>query len=827
VLFGSESLAYYLVGLFDRPHESVRMESAIAKFVCSEDLHEFLTLVERAFGPSGQTEKYLLEKARRDSRILTIYEGTNEVQRFLIIKDLIALAADWPELSGEPGDAGAAALLSWKNKLRTKVKEAALLLGDAAWADAMLQPALFPLAEMAGETLKLECIQYRMTWLMGHEQALSAASPDYVASMRKAGERAAERALSRLTELDKKIAAAWELVKEDLAMPEVRAADALLDRLSEKSALAAFSSGSVLAGIRILAIVRPAADLAPIPRIADGALRELVWQPDPCDLSGLAQVLSLKERSGSHVTVDALMPGGPEHEAILRTAAGTRADGLHRLSPDPAAGAQSFFKTVKSLEALYPYDLIVIGADCMNGDQSLGAYLAGALKRVHYRREHIIAKADHTGLEHIALPAVVSVTGAAREEEMPMPQAIESGYAKIRVMDTAQPDSKQPRFALPEGKETETTTITDTAGAAGFLKLYAASASASLAQAYAGDVPKGALPEGDAVWALLDPQQPRSNVAVLRACTHVASLLKREAHAILCAPRDSWPQLLGLAKANGCKQAFCVDTQKGRLSKVGKRTVVRSVLKNADRAIILAGSEWISTFAYEAGESETAEKGFLLSSGVTDIVARDGGLVLSAPAYNNKLIRKEQFGNGSLLATIAAEAEFPVPALSDAFSAATLDLALSADWIMPLPPLAAPTLAGADVIIDLGYGIRNETGMKLALELEETLEGMGLAPLFGATRKVTQDLKLQPLEAQIGQTGVRVNPKLVIALGISGAPQHIDYLGTRAEILCFNKDREAPLMKLNQTRSAPRVYPIAGDLFTTVRQLVDLLKKNA
>jgi len=103
---------------------------------------------------------------------------------------------------------------------------------------------------------------------------------------------------------------------------------------------------------------------------------------------------------------------------------------------------------------------------------------------------------------------------------------------------------------------------------------------------------------------------------------------------------------------------------------------------------------------------------------------------------------------------------------------------------------------------------------------------MGLAPLFGATRKVTQDLKLQPLEAQIGQTGVRVNPKLIIALGISGAPQHIDYIGTRADILCFNKDREAPLMKLNQTRSAPRVHPVAGDLFVTVRQLVDLLKKN-
>jgi len=107
--------------------------------------------------------------------------------------------------------------------------------------------------------------------------------------------------------------------------------------------------------------------------------------------------------------------------------------------------------------------------------------------------------------------------------------------------------------------------------------------------------------------------------------------------------------------------------------------------------------------------------------------------------------------------------------------------------------------------------------------LKKALEGMGLAPLFGATRKVTQDLKLLPLDAQIGQTGARVNPKLIIALGISGAPQHIDWIGTRAEVLCFNKDPGAPLMKLNQTRPSPLVHPIAGDLFMTVRELIGLL----
>ena len=48
----------------------------------------------------------------------------------------------------------------------------------------------------------------------------------------------------------------------------------------------------------------------------------------------------------------------------------------------------------------------------------------------------------------------------------------------------------------------------------------------------------------------------------------------------------------------------------------------------------------------------------------------------------------------------------------------------------------------------------------------------------------------------------------------------VDFVGNRAEVLCFNKDPEAPLMKLNQTHPAPRVHPIPGDLFETVRELI-------
>jgi alkylation response protein AidB-like acyl-CoA dehydrogenase/electron transfer flavoprotein alpha subunit/ferredoxin-like protein FixX len=825
ILFGSESLAYYLVGLFDRPHESVRMESAIAKYICSEDIHELITLVERAFGPAGQTEKFLLEKARRDSRILTIYEGTNEVQRFLILKDLIAQAADWPELSGKQNDPASQTLAEWKSRLRTHVKDAAALLGDTCWSDAMLQPAMFLLAEMAGEILRLECVSYRLEWIITRSSRLTQSSPDYVPLMLAAAKRSADRAISRLAHLDREYASSWEQVRNNRDMPEVHAADAALDGMAETPAPLEEAMGIVRAPIRILSIVRPVADLSPRPRIADGDLCELVWRLDPADLAGLSQVFALKAASDAQVTVDVLMPGGPEHESLLRMAAGVRADNLHRLHIDPVAGPEAYAKSVRDLEALQQYDFIITGADCLSGDRSLGAYLAGSLKRLHYRREHIKAKPDGTGLRHVALPAVISITAAAAEPMLSMTEAVSSAFSRIRVMEPAgRPAAPPSRFELPAGAETVTRTVTTADQAAEHLKAYAASASAAAAQEYKGELVPGALADGSAVWAVLDPQEQKSNLAVLRASRLAADLTNRKAHAVIPAPRKMWPLLLGLAQAQGCEQAFCIDTQNGSLSNDGKRELIHTVMKTSRATVIFAGTEWASAFAYVAGESEAPGTTILLCSGTITMKKNSvGALTFSLPAYEGKLVRHRVLDGGSGFITVAPEADFPASAGRSVFRATALDFATEPDWIIPLPPVAAPTLSQADVIIDLGYGIKDRSGFELAQELKRKLEVLGLAPMFGATRKVTQDLKLLPLETQIGQTGVRVNPKLIIALGISGAPQHIDYIGTRVEILCFNKDTEAPLMKLNQTRLAPRVHPIAGDLFVTVRKLISNL----
>ena len=822
VLFASESLAYYLVGLFDRPHESVRMESAIAKYLCSEDIHEAITLLEQAFGPAGQTEQFLLEKARRDSRILTIYEGTNEVQRFLILKDLIGQAAHWPELAEQLAAEPDRLLAVWKNRLRKQVLEAR---GTAGRHLLVRCDASARALSTFGDGWQRSCGSSASTTGWNGSTArhtdLDRDMPDYGEKMLAAGQRAIVRTLARLEHLHRRSRLGWENIKDGMDTPEVKLADASLNAVSRKEAVSASRRG-LRAALRILCIIRPVADLSPHPRIREGQLQELVWQIDPADAAALSQALELKANGPAGVIVDVLMPGGAWHDQLLRMAAGARADSLHRLPASTDASPAEYIQSIKDLEVMQQYQVIVTGAVCRNGEHGLGAYISGSLKRYHYRRERIEVKPDGSGLVHLALPAVVSITDAAGGPGLTMAESVEAQYVPVRIMRTGERiPAVASGFGLPFAAPSRSALVSAPSEAAAFLRAFAASASGGQAKDHIAELRTGPIDRGDAVWAVVESHDQRQNLAVLRACFRAAALTGRQVHAVVAAPGATWPRLLGAARLHGCSQAYCLDTGKGRLSKDGRRSLLRMMLNTSASAVVLAPLEWTSSLAFAAGEA--GER--ILCCPAVSGMEKDGSNTIrfSLPCYDGRLLRQYTYQGGKALLSIASEADFPVAAQQQIFAARTLDIEINPDWIMPLPPASQPTLSQADVIIDLGYGIRDRAGLELARELKDGLERLGLAPLFGATRKVTQDLKLLPLDAQIGQTGVRVNPRLIIALGISGAPQHVDYLGTRAEVLCFNKDSEAPLMKLNRDRPSPRVHPILGDLFITVRELVDKL----
>ena len=123
----------------------------------------------------------------------------------------------------------------------------------------------------------------------------------------------------------------------------------------------------------------------------------------------------------------------------------------------------------------------------------------------------------------------------------------------------------------------------------------------------------------------------------------------------------------------------------------------------------------------------------------------------------------------------------------------------------------AVDLTQAERIVSVGRGIKSEEHIAIARQLAEAL-GAELA----ASRPIC-DSGWLPMERQIGSSGQTVAPKLYLALGISGAIQHVVGMKGARTIVAINKDPEAPIFEIAD-------YGIAGDLFEIVPAMIQALK---
>jgi len=124
----------------------------------------------------------------------------------------------------------------------------------------------------------------------------------------------------------------------------------------------------------------------------------------------------------------------------------------------------------------------------------------------------------------------------------------------------------------------------------------------------------------------------------------------------------------------------------------------------------------------------------------------------------------------------------------------------------------AVDLTQAEIIVSVGRGIKEQKNIDLAKQLADALGGE-----IAASRPIC-DAGWLPMDRQVGSSGQTVAPKLYLALGISGAIQHIVGMKGAKSIIAINKDSEAPIFEIAD-------YAVVGNLFDIVPPLIEEVKK--
>lgn len=199
---------------------------------------------------------------------------------------------------------------------------------------------------------------------------------------------------------------------------------------------------------------------------------------------------------------------------------------------------------------------------------------------------------------------------------------------------------------------------------------------------------------------------------------------------------------------------------------------------------------------------------------ISDIIGIESEDVFIHPVYAGNVIATVQSNDTKKVITVRSTA-FATAASTDTEVSiemvdAPVDTGLSSFVSEELTKSERPELTAADVVISGGRGLGNKENFKL---IEDLADSLGAA--IGASRAAV-DAGFVPNDYQVGQTGKIVAPKLYIAVGISGAIQHLAGMKDSQVIVAINKDADAPIFEVAD-------YGLVDDLFKVVPELTESL----
>jgi electron transfer flavoprotein alpha subunit len=208
---------------------------------------------------------------------------------------------------------------------------------------------------------------------------------------------------------------------------------------------------------------------------------------------------------------------------------------------------------------------------------------------------------------------------------------------------------------------------------------------------------------------------------------------------------------------------------------------------------------------------------------VSDVVAHrvEGGqVVLVRQLFQGKINADVRFaGEPPFFASLQAGAYRADAVAAGTAPVETFTPQLSAEQIRTRPlerfreSERAVDLGSASIIVSVGRGIKEADNIPLVRQLADVL-GAELA----ASRPIC-DAGWLPMERQVGSSGQTVAPKMYMAIGISGAIQHLVGMKASKTVVAINKDANAPIFEIAD-------YGIVGDLFQVVPELIEAIRKS-
>ena len=235
-----------------------------------------------------------------------------------------------------------------------------------------------------------------------------------------------------------------------------------------------------------------------------------------------------------------------------------------------------------------------------------------------------------------------------------------------------------------------------------------------------------------------------------------------------------------------------------------------------------AGGYGVVVFAASATGKDLAPRvaarlGRPLVQDITDVTAAAGAVIATRPVYAGKALLRVRVAGSPVMLSLRPNVFTPVQRpKAGAQESASVDGSAGRVIVTQIKAAPAGTLdvAEAPIVVSGGRGLKDPANFKVLEALAAAFAGRAAV---GASRAVV-DAGWRPHADQVGQTGKTVSPTLYVAVGISGAIQHLAGMRTSKVIVAINKDKDAPIFKVAD-------YGIVGDLFEVVPRLTEEIRK--